>query len=439
MSIELITILMFCSFLLLIALGLPICFSLGTVGVIAAYFLWGIDGLRIAVVSPYDKAFSFVMVAIPMFVLMANMLEQSGLADALYSTMYAWMGSLKGGLAVGTVIICTLFAAMSGISAAATVTMGLIALPSMFKRGYNKQLVMGSIMAGGALGILIPPSVIMVIYGLLASESVGRLFAGGVIPGLILSALFNLYIIIICKIKPHLGPVLPSQERPNFRKKIILLREVIFPLLLITVVLGSIFSGAASPSEAAAIGALGSIVCAAIYRRLTWKNLGTAVYRTFSTTGMILWIAFGAGTFTSVFQALGAPDLIRGMITALPVTPLMIVFFMMFTYLILGCFLEPLAICLLTVPLYLPIIRALGYDGVWFGVLFTVNMEMSFLTPPVGLNLFYMKAIVPPEITMADIYRSVGPFVALQAIGVTLVVLYPQLVLWLPNLLLGKG
>jgi len=384
------------------------------------------------------KVNSFILVAVPMFILMANMLERAGIAEDLYSAMHRWMGPLRGGLAMGTVGICTIFAAMSGVSAAGTVTMGLIALPAMLRRGYQKSIALGSILGGGALGVLIPPSVVMLVYGLYANESVGRLFAGGVFPGLVLSGLFILYIGIRCYFQPHLGPALPPEERPALREKLVSLKAVILPLLLILMVLGSIFAGLATPSEAAAVGAVGAIICAAIYRRLTWQNLREALNRTFRATGMVLWILFGAAAFTSVYQAIGAVQLVEEMVSSLPIGPMAILAVMMVSYLILGCFMEPLTIIMLTIPLYLPIIKALGFDPVWFGVVFTVNMEMSYLTPPVGFNLFYLKGIAPPEVSIGDIYRSVGPFVILQATGLALVVIFPQLALWLPNLLFSR-
>lgn len=437
MSIGELSALLFGLMLLLILLGLPISFCLGASAIVFTFFQWGVKGLQIAAVAPFMTANAFILVAVPMFILMANMLERAGIAEDLYSAMHLWMGPLRGGLAMGTVLICTLFAAMSGVSATGTITMGLIALPAMLKRGYYKEMAIGCILGGGALGVLIPPSVVMIFYGLMARESVGRLYAGGVIPGLILSALFVLYIGIRCYFQPHLGPVLPLEERGSWKQKAVSLKSLILPIILIVLVLGSIFTGMASPTEASAIGAFGSILCAAANRRLRWKIVKEACYRTLRNTGMVLWILFGASSFASVYQAIGAVDFVKGIVSALPVSPIAIIAMMMFIYLILGCLLEPMTIVMLTIPLFVPIVTSLGYDSVWFGVIFVVNMEMSYLTPPVGFNLFYMKAIAPKEVTMGDIYRSIGPFVGLQATTLVLIIALPQLALWLPNLLFG--
>lgn len=437
MSIELSTALLFISLLLLLALGLPIAFAIGGIAVIFTYFLLGQSGLFLFGGSVFRQLTSFLFAALPLFVFMGHMLERSGIADDLYQMFFVWMGPLRGGLAIGTIFICTLFAAMAGVSAAATVTMGIVALPSMLKRGYNKQLALGCIGAGGALGVLIPPSVIMILYGAFSGESIGRLYAGGIFPGLILAGLFSLYIGVRSFIQKDLAPAIPKEERASWGQRISSLRAVILPILLIVAVLGSIFGGLATPTEAAAVGALGSVLCSAIYRRLTLKALYEAAYRTLGTTCMILWIVVAVTAFTSFYTSAGAQDLIKKILLGLPISPIMLIIAIQVIWFILGCFLDPAGIIMITVPIFVPVIKALGFDPVWFGVLFVVNMEMAYLTPPYGVNLFYLKGVAPPGVTMADIYRSIGPFVALQAVALVLVMMFPQIILYLPNLLLG--
>lgn len=435
MSIELITILLFGSMIFFIALGVPIAFAIGGVAVIFGLALWGPISTQLVVIKASTQMRTIILIAIPLFIFMATILEGSGIADELYTMMHRWLGSLGGGLAIGTVLICTIFAAMSGISGAATVTMAIVALPNMLKRGYDKNLAMGCIMAGGALGQLIPPSIIMIVYALFAEQSIGRLFAGGVLPGLLLCALFVIYIGIRCAINPSLGPVLPPEERANWRLKFISLRAIILPLLLVVGVLGSIFMGMATPTEASAVGAFGAIICAIIHRRFSWSMTFNAAKRTLGTTVMILWIIFASSIFVAVYQALGAAELIQNMLMKMPVNKWVIMLMIQLTFFILGSFLDPIGIVMMTTPVFLPVIISLGFDPLWYGVVFVVNMEMAFLTPPYGVNLFYMKGVAPKGITMLDIYRSIGPFVLLQAFGLGIIIIFPQIVLFLPSLL----
>jgi tripartite ATP-independent transporter DctM subunit len=431
-----IVVLFVCMFLALAA-GSSIAFALGGIGVLFTFFLWNPNGLAIVPVQAFDKISGFAFLACPLFIFMGIVLERSGIADDLYEMMHSWFGALKGGLSVGTVIICTLFAALTGISGAATVTMGLIALPSMLRRGYEKELSLGCISAGGALGILIPPSITMIIYGLIAPESVGKLFAGGVFAGLVLSALFIMYILIRARLQPHLAPALPPEERASWRKKIITLKAVIAPIFLMGAVLGSIFGGLTSVSEAAAIGALGSLMCAAVYRKLTWEVLVEALQRTTRLACMVLWIILGATAFSTFVSASGASHMIERFILGLEINRWWIMIAIQLIWVILGMIMETTGIIMVTVPIFVPIIKALGFDPVWFGVIFIVNMEMGFLTPPFGYNLFFMKAVVPPGITMGDIYRSIVPFVGLQAVGLALCMVFPEIITFLPKLVFG--
>jgi tripartite ATP-independent transporter DctM subunit len=437
MSIEVLTLLVFGLLLLSLVMGLPVVFSLGGVAVVATYFLWGPQALPMIATRTFTGANSFVLLAIPMFIFMGCMLERSGMAQDLYSMMYKWMGPVNGGLAIGTVGICAIFAAMVGISGAATVSMGLVALPSMLKHGYRKQIAIGCISAGGALGVLIPPSVLMIILGLYTNTSIGGLYAGGILPGILLSLLFSLYIFLVCSFNKSLGPSLPPDERASWTEKLVALKAVILPIILIFGILGSIFAGAATPSEAAGLGAVGSILCSALYRQLSLKSLRESLYTTLRLSCMVMWIIFGASVFTALYTAIGAQDLARQLLSHIPGGPWGTIIGMQIIWVIMGCFLDPTGIIMITTPIFFPIAISHGFNPVWFGVLFVVNMEMGFITPPFGFNLFYMQAIAPEGVVMTDIYRSITPFLVLQALGLALCMIFPEIILWLPKILIG--
>jgi tripartite ATP-independent transporter DctM subunit len=440
MSIELITLLLFIVLFALIFLGVPLAFALGSVAIIFSYFLLGPKSLYMLTSRTSGAMFNYVMLAVPLFMFMANVLERSGLADDLYHAFHIWMGPLRGGLAIGTVLICTAMAAMSGVSAAAVLTMGIIAVPAMLKRGYDKSMVLGATMAGGALGQLIPPSVLMVVYGGMAGVSVGKLFMGGVFPGLLLSGLFILYIGLRSFIQKDLAPALPLEERRQitWRMKFVALKAIILPVLLIVGVLGSIFEGIATPTEAAAIGAFGSIICGLIYGRLSWEVVKVACINTLKSSCMVMWIMIGSLLFVSFYFGVGGADFVKDTLVGIKLSRWVIILGMQLVIFILGCLMDPAGIVMLCTPLWIPVIKALGFDPLWFGVLFIVNLEMSYLTPPFGYNLFYMKSIAPEGVTMADIYRSVTPFVALQAIGLVICMFFPEIITWLPGKMIGN-
>jgi len=437
MSIEMITILLFGSLIFLLALGLPLAFVMGGVGVIGSYILWGDKGLYLITTQAWGAMNKFTLLAIPLFIFMSMILERAGVADALYTLMHRWMGPLRGGLAIGTVVICTIFAAMAGISGAATVSMGVIALPAMLKRGYDKTIAMGCISGGGALGILIPPSVPMILYATLTGLSIGGLFAGGILPGLLLATLFIAYIGIRCYFQPQLGPPLPIEERVSWREKIISLKAVILPIIIIIMVLGSIYAGICTATEASALGSVGAVISAAVYRKLKWELVKEACYKTAALTAMIVWILIGAYCFTAVYTGTGAHKLMEHIMLSIPGGKWAILITMQIIFFILGCMLDPAGIIMICTPVFVPVITSLGFDPLWFGVLFVMNMEMGYLTPPFGFNLFYMKAIAPAGTTMADIYRSILPFVFIQGVGLIIVIIFPQIALWLPKLTLN--
>ncbi len=432
MSIEILTVLLFGSMVICLILGLPLAFSMGGIAAIFILLLMGPRGLFIIASTAFEGWTSYILLAIPLFVLMANFLERSGIAGELYDAMYKWIGGLKGGLAIGTVVICAVFAAMSGISALATVTMGLIALPSMLSKHYHKDIAIGCISAGGTLGILIPPSIIMIFYAAFTEQSVGALFIGGIIPGIMLAFIFMAYIAIRVQLQPHLAP--PLEERFSWKEKVITLKSLFLPCILIFLVLGVIYTGAATPTEASGIGAFGAFVILILTKRLNWVVLRDSVARTLNLTVMGLWIVLGAKCFTHIYIAIGAIDLVEGLIMGMEVNRWLVVIVMQIILIFLGMFLDPLGIMLIATPIFVPVIISLGFDPVWFGILFTINMEMAYITPPFGFNLFYMKSIVEPMgFKMGDIYRSIVPFVFLELIGLGLVMAFPQLALWLPS------
>jgi tripartite ATP-independent transporter DctM subunit len=316
--------------------------------------------------------------------------------------------------------------------------MALIALPSMLKRGYDKQIAIGAIAAGGALGILIPPSVTMIVYGVLAEVSVGRLFAGGILPGVLLGSLFIAYILIRSALQPQLGPAIPREERIPLAQVVPRFKALILPLFLVLSVLGSIFSGAATPTEAAAVGALGAVICAAINRSLSWSVLNYCTRETLRLTAMVLWIALSATWFSSLYAAVGGSDFINQFVGSLQVSPWVVLITLQLLLFVLGMIMETNGIIFITVPIMVPIIATLGFDPVWFGVLFIMNMEMGLLTPPFGLNLFYIKGVAPPGVTMSDIWTSVVPYVGLQAVGLIICMLFPDIVTVIPNMIYGR-
>jgi tripartite ATP-independent transporter DctM subunit len=423
---------LFGAMILCLIAGLPLAFSFGGIAVIFILLLMGPNGLFIIISSAFDAWTNYILIAIPLFVLMANFLERSGIAGDLYDAMYKWIGRLRGGLAIGTIVICAVFAALSGISALATVTMGLIALPSMLSKGYDKRISIGAISAGGTLGILIPPSIVMIFYGAFTETSVGALFMAGIIPGIMLALIFMIYIAVRTHLQPHLAPDLP--EKYTLKEKIINLKSLILPMILILLVLGVIYTGIATPTEASGIGAFGAFLILVFTRRLTWKVLQESVARTLSIAVMGLWIAMGAKSFTHIYVTIGAIDLVSGIINNLAVNPWVIIILMQLILIALGMFIDTLGVMLITIPIFVPLIISMRFDPVWFGILYTINMEMGYITPPFGFNLFYMKSIVEPMgFGMEDVYRSIAPFFFLEVLGLVIVMIFPQLCMWLPS------
>lgn len=426
------TSLLFGFMLLFLMLGVPIAIALGGISIGMIYFFWSPMALNMVPIRAFSTASSFEYVAIPLFIFMAAMLQRASIAEDLYNTMQKFFGGLRGGLAVGTIVICTLFAAMAGISGAATISMGMIAIPAMLARGYGKDIALGSIAAGGSLGILIPPSVTMIVYGIVANTSIGKLYAGGLLPGLLISALFIAYLIIRGWLQPEISGG-REMTRYSLREKLVSLKGLVLPVLLIVGVMGSILTGIASVSEASAIGAAGSILAAAVLRRLDWSVLRQACEETLQLSCMIFWIIIGATALSTFYTAMGASRLIEGLVLDLEVNRWLILVGILSILFIMGMMLDTVGIIMITAPIFVPIITALGFDPVWFGILFIIMMEIGFLTPPFGYNLFYLRGVAPPEVRMTDIYRSVVPFIALMLVAVAICMVFPQIILVLPN------
>jgi tripartite ATP-independent transporter DctM subunit len=435
---SLVTLLLFIFLMIGLISGLSVSFVLGAIGVLFAVFLWGPHSVGVIPSLIFGKGMlSFGLIAIPLFILMGAILQESGMADGLFAAIHYWGGRLRGGLAVAAVIVCTLFAAMTGIGGTGTVTMGLIALPAMLSRKYDRKLALGSIAAAGALGILIPPSIIMIIYGMICQVSIGKLYAGGILPGLLLSVLYISYILIRCKINPEMGPIFESGEKITWGQKLRATKNIIPSLVLILAVLGSIFSGVCTPTEGSAIGAIGSLVCMAFYGGVKWEAFKRASLVAVRLSAMVMWIIFGAYAFATVYTALGAPDFIQDVVKAMPVGYWGIFALIQALYFILGMLLDPGAIVMITAPITMSVSAAIGFDEIWFGVVFVMNMQMAYISPPFGYNLFYIRSI-SPDTPIREVYQAIVPFIILQAIGLIVVSLFPEIALWLPNLLFGK-
>mgnify|MGYP003146731685 FL=1 len=437
MSVEILTMLFFGALLLFVMLGTPLAFALGGISVIFLYAEMGDLGFYLLASKMWETMQSPTLMAIPLFVFMAILLEKSGVANDLYDMMHEWWGGLRGGLAIGTVLICVIFAAMSGISGAAVVTMGTIALPKMLERGYDKKLALGAINAGGGWGILIPPSILMVLYSLLTEVSAGRLCAACIEPGLLLFFLVSVYIGGRCWMQPELGPALPKEERANWGQKLRSLKAVILPILIVVIVLGAIFGGYATPTEAAAIGVFGAMVATGVNRQLSWAVIRDASVATLKLTALIMWILFAAHAFSTAYTALGAQSLIQDMMNLVPGGRWGSLVFMLAVLFILGMVLDPVGIMLITLPVFLPVVQSYGFDPIWFGILFIIMMEVGYMTPPFGFNLFYLKGVAPPDVTMGDIYASVTPYVIVTLIGVLLIILIPEIATYLPKYFYG--
>ncbi|MBW1996777.1 MAG: TRAP transporter large permease subunit [Deltaproteobacteria bacterium] len=430
MSTELVTGLLFGGLLFLLALGIPVTFALGCISVIISFLLGGVNDLYMVATTTYREIADPSLITIPMFVVMGNFLVHSGISDRLFTALNYWLSGLRGGLAVVTIAVCVALAMCGGFGPG-ILTMGVIAVPAMLKQSYDKSLALGSVMAGGVLGSIIPPSIIMIIFAYISRASVGRLFFGGAIPGFVTGFLYMLYVLIRSYLQPQLAP--RSRVDIDWKLRWRSLKEIFFPALLVVLVLGSIFFGMATPTEAGAVGALGSFLICVIYRRLTWEVIVKACRETMRISGMALWILVAATLFGVVYTSAGAQDMVMEIVGSLQINRWIILAVMQMILLIFGMFMDDFAVITICAPIFVPIARLLGFDQIWFSIVFVLNMQVAYLTPPFGWSLILMKGVAPPEISTRDIWRSVPPFVGIQLIVLVLTMVFPQLALWLPN------
>jgi tripartite ATP-independent transporter DctM subunit len=440
MSYEMIALLMFSSMMLMLMTGQRVFAAIGFVAVVASLLLWGTGGSTIAFSAAMKVMKWYPLLTLPMFIFMGYILSESRIADDLYKMFHVWMGPLSGGLAIGTIGLMVLISAMNGLSVAGMAIGATIALPELLRRGYDKRMVTGVIQAGSSLGILVPPSVVLVLYAMIARQPVGQLWLAGVFPGLMMATLFILYVVVRCWFQPHLGPALPPEER-NVSKaeKYRLLLAGLLPLGIFFSMMVPFVNGWTSLVESSAIGALVAMLAAALRGRLTWQVFENTVRNTLAISCMFLWIIMAALGFGAVFDGLGAVRAIDGLFReSLGLGPWEILILMQLSYLIMGTFLDDTAMLVIVAPLYVPLVGALGFDLIWYGILYTITCQIAYMTPPFGYNLFLMRAMAPPEITLGDIYRSITPFVFVMILGLVLVMVFPQIALWLPEYVYGK-
>ncbi|MHA1190012.1 MAG: TRAP transporter large permease [Alphaproteobacteria bacterium] len=440
MSHELIAILMFSMMMLMLMTGQRVFGAIGAVAAIAALALWGTGGADIPFTAAMKLMKWYPLLTLPMFIFMGYVLSESRIADDLYKMFHVWMGPINGGLAIGTIGLMVLISAMNGLSVAGMAIGATIALPELLKRGYDKRMVTGVVQAGSSLGILVPPSVVLVLYAMIARQPVGQLWLAGAIPGLMMAGMFIAYVYIRCRLQPELGPALPPEERNvPMAEKLRLLRAGLLPVVIFATMMVPFVNGWTSLVESSAIGAMAAFMAAVIKRRMTRKVFETSVRQTLAISCMFMWIILAALGFGAVFDGLGAVKAIENLFVAqLGLDPWMILILMQLSFLLMGTFLDDTAMLVIVAPLYVPLVRLLGFDLIWYGVLYTITTQIAYMTPPFGYNLFLMRAMAPKEITLIDIYRSIVPFVGVMILALMLVMAFPQIALWLPNYVYGK-
>ncbi|WCN11489.1 TRAP transporter large permease [Marinomonas mediterranea] len=435
MGIEAASYLMIGSILLLLITGLPLAFVTGLVALVFALGWFGPMSIPLITTRIYSFVNEYVLISIPMFVLMASILDRSGIAKDLYNTLRMFAGRLPGGVAVQTLFVAIFLAAMSGIIGGEIILLGLLALPQMLRLGYNQRLSIGTVCAGGSLGTMVPPSIVLIIYGLTANVSISELFLASVIPASLLASLYIAYILIRCFLDPKMGPPAPKEELDvSFAEKAAQLKSIILPVLVAVWVLGSIYAGIASVTEAACMGVVGVIISTIVRRELSFAMMKASLKQTLNTCGMIIWIGIGASALVGVYNLMGGNRFIQSVILGLDIAPIFIVLIMMAILVVLGLFMDWIGIALLTMPIFVPIIVSLGYSPIWFGILFSMNMQISYLSPPFGPAAFYLKSVAPPHISLKEIFLSLWPFILLQISALGLVMAFPSIALWLPGL-----
>lgn len=441
MSYEMIALFMFASMMLMLFTGQRVFGAIGGVAAAAALMLWGTGGSDIPFASAMKLMKWYPLLTLPMFIFMGYVLSESRIADDLYKMFHVWMGPVSGGLAIGTIGLMVLISAMNGLSVAGMAIGATIALPELLKRGYDKRMVTGVIQAGSSLGILVPPSVVLVLYAMIARQPVGQLWLAGIVPGLMMAGMFILYIYLRCRINPSLGPVLSAEDRGDVStaEKLRLLSAGLLPLAIFAAMMVPFVNGWTSLVESSAIGALTAFGAAVIKLRMTRAVFEVSVRQTLAISCMFMWIILAAMGFGAVFDGLGAVKAIEDLFTErLALDPWMILILMQLSFLLMGTFLDDTAMLVIVAPLYIPLVDALGFDLIWYGVLYTITTQIAYMTPPFGYNLFLMRAMAPPEITLRDIYASITPFVLVMVCALTLIMVFPQIALWLPDYIYGK-
>ncbi len=440
MSYEMIAILMFSTLMLMLFTGQRVFGAIGFVGVIAGILLWGPGGSDLGFSAAMKLMKWYPLLTLPMFIFMGYVLSESKIADDLYKMFHIWMGPVQGGLAIGTILLMVLISAMNGLSVAGMAIGATIALPELLKRGYDKRMVTGVIQAGSSLGILVPPSVVLVLYAMIARQPVGQLWLAGVFPGLMMATFFIIYVVVRCKIQPELGPVLPPEERNvTLNEKLRLLSAGLLPLGIFAIMMVPFVNGWTSLVESSAIGAIAAFLAAVLKGRMTREVFENSVRNTLGISCMFMWIILAALGFGAVFDGLGAVKAISYLFTdQLGLSPWMILILMQLSFIIMGTFLDDTAMLVIVAPLYVPLVQVLGFDLVWYGILYTITTQIAYMTPPFGYNLFLMRAMAPPEITLRDIYGSILPFVGVMVFSLALIMIFPQIALWLPEYVYGK-
>ena len=435
LSYEAIAITMFAGMMLMLITGQRVFGAIGFISAAAALLLWG-DG---AIEMPYTAAWKlfkwYPMLTLPLFIYMGFMISESGIANDLYKMFHVWFGGIRGGLAIGTMGMMVAISAMNGLSVAGMAIGATIALPEMLRRGYDKRMITGVVQAGSSLGILVPPSVVMVLYGMIARQPVSKLWLAGIIPGLMMATLFILYIAIRCRLQPNLGPALPKEEREiPFKEKLALLKAGLIPFAIFFTMTGLFLMGIASLVECSAVGALGATIAAFYKKNLNRKIIEVTLRKTLGVSCMFMWIILAALCFGAVFDGIGAVKAIESLfIERWNLSPWGVLIMMQISYIFMGMFLDDTAMLVIVAPLYVPLIMALGFDPIWYGVLYTITCQIAYMTPPFGYNLFLMRAMAPKEISLVDIYRSIIPFVIVMCIGLALVMIFPEIATWLPE------
>ncbi|MCY3873661.1 MAG: TRAP transporter large permease subunit [Rhodobacteraceae bacterium] len=440
MSYEMIAILMFSLMMLMLMTGQRVFGAIGGVAAISALLLWGTGGSDIPFSSAMKLMKWYPLLTLPMFIFMGYVLSESRIADDLYRMFHVWMGPVRGGLAIGTIGLMVLISAMNGLSVAGMAIGATIALPELLRRNYDKRMVTGVIQAGSSLGILVPPSVVLVLYAMIARQPVGQLWLAGVLPGLMMAAMFVLYIAIRCRLQPRLGPALPeSARRVPFREKLRLLRAGLLPVFIFASMMVPFVNGWTSLVESSAIGAMAAFGAAVIKGRMTREVFEVSVRQTLAISCMFMWIILAALGFGAVFDGLGAVRAIDDLFTEqLGLNPWIILIMMQMSFLLMGTFLDDTAMLVIVAPLYVPLVKVLGFDLIWYGVLYTITTQIAYMTPPFGYNLFLMRAMAPPEISLRDIYGSILPFVGVMILALAIVLVFPQVALWLPDYVYGR-